>query len=655
MKRILYISLVLCVLLPGAVSLSAQSKAANVHQDPTKPWGETRISPKINVNIKDETKEVHFIQTNNDPYVYTKTYELKNADPYSVRNYLLSAVQALRVNDNDTRVECLRYNDGTGLVLVSAEGYRFNEKQNGGMTIDELVDSLDLPKLKSYSGTPRFMYFPRYVSASSLKTMLDRVGISSTSANEVNLFNANSNEQETGTGVIDVDDELNGLFLYIPNYNLKTAAERLLLYDVPFPEARIKVTVYEIFAENDGKIGADFQSWKNGPGADFFNVGGRWRHGMGADGITPDASKWSSTKYVKFSPKWNSKYLDFLAAEGNAKVLTSGELSIRNRINGIISAKTQIPYFDTSESAGKGGFTSQYNAIMGNMYPTGTPVNNVASSNSNNYMITAYDSGGTIITIDNNFYGRLTIAQVGVSGSLSYILTIPDKKTTFVKDGKDMGPTVSAASIEIYQLIRGSNTDPHWELYSPAWNTSLNGTYDKGPKVKSAFANLSGSGNDYGFKLSITPVITEKATTLSLTVENTSLIGFQSSGAVRTSISSLNTEVMLDNDSGEIIIGGIEKKSIERGVSKVPWLGSILGLGWLFGSEYENTKKSQIVTVLECVTVRPDTAVDSKTAQELKNISDGLKNAGKNDLEDPNYGFNQFILDKNKKKLEPLP
>ena len=37
-------------------------------------------------------------------------------------------------------------------------------------------------------------------------------------------------------------------------------------YDVPNPEILIKFTVYEIYAENDAKIGADFQAWKNNDG-----------------------------------------------------------------------------------------------------------------------------------------------------------------------------------------------------------------------------------------------------------------------------------------------------------------------------------------------------------------------------------------------------
>lgn len=643
-----------------ATELPAQSRATNVQQNPTVKWGDSRVSPKLTLNIKDEIKKVHFVETNNDPYVYTKTYELKNANPYSTRNYLISAVQALRVNDNDTRVECIKYNDGTGLVLVSAEGYRFNEKQNGGMTIDELVATIDMPELKSLPGKLYFMYFPKYISASSLKAMVDRVGLNPTTESNGIQFSANSNEQETGTDVTEVDNDLNALFLYVSDYNLKTAIERLKVYDVPAPEARVRATIYEIFDENDGKIGADFQSWKNGPGADFFNIGGRWRHGINPDGMVPDSSKWSSTKYIKFSPKWNSKYLDFLAAEGRGRIITSGELNVKNRVTGTISAKTKIPYFDTSTSVGKGGFITQYDIINGYFSPAGTSPAAPPENSATNYMVNAYDTQGTAVTISNYFAGRLVITQYGIEkgaeskGSTGYSMTLPDKKAFFMKDGKNMGYNVDVASIDISRIAIVSNINRYWEPYTPAWKADYNGTYDRGPKVKSAFADLD-YNSEYGFQMVLTPVITDKATKLEIKLANTSLIGFQSSGAVRTSKSYLNTEVMLDNDAGEVIIGGIEKKSIERGVTKVPWLGSIPGLGWLFSSEYENSKKAQIITVLECYTVRPDTKVEAKTAEAISNIKTSTENAGKNDLEDPNYGFNQFLLDKDVKGLEPLP
>ena len=104
----------------------------------------------------------------------------------------------------------------------------------------------------------------------------------------------------------------------------------LQYYDQPILQAEIKFTVYEIYAENDGKIGADFQSWKNNDGADLLSAGGRYRSNWAstwAGGIEQNGS--NKTQFFNFNPKWNSKYLDFLVSKGKAKVKNSGNVLVK--------------------------------------------------------------------------------------------------------------------------------------------------------------------------------------------------------------------------------------------------------------------------------------------------------------------------------------
>ncbi len=642
------------------LALFAQNVNPNVNQEPTVPWTNPQLQPQMLINVEKDTNQVHLIQTNNDPYVYTKTYVLKHANPYEARNALLTAVQSRRVSGNDTRIECIQYNDGVGMLIVSAEGYRFSKKQNGGMSIDELVKALDQPKLVTASGTPRMMYFPKHISATELKVMVDRVGINP-NENTFNTFSSNSNELENGRGTAIVDNGLNAISFYVPPYCVKQAIGRMKEYDMPIPEVKINCTVYEIFAENDAKIGADFQSWKNGPGADLFNLGGRWRNHMQPVTQVVSATKSSSTKYIKFNPKWNSKYLDFLAAEGKAKVLTSGQISVRNRINGVIEARTQIPHFDTSESVGEGGFITQYVLLNGTFYPSSTTLDSLSPQSTNCYRVSAYGTNGESITLQNAYSGNLLITRSAVATASQpaqyiYSLQIPNNAGNFLKDGVNIGSTAYAREISIKQVFRGSsNNDVAWQTATLAWNNDYTGTYTRGPKVQSVFTTAKFGDNDYGYRLEVVPVISEKTSILQIQIDNVSLMGFRSNGEIRTTQSSYETEVMIDNAYGKLVIGGIEKQTIVRGVTKVPWLGSIPGLGWLFGSETEDSKKSQIVTVLECVTVNASTPVDAEIRARIAKIEKETKKAGENELENPDYGFNQFLLDATKTKLEPLP
>ena len=48
----------------------------------------TRVEAQLLLNVKDHVNAVHFIRDNNDPRVITKTYILKNVDPYEFRDYL---------------------------------------------------------------------------------------------------------------------------------------------------------------------------------------------------------------------------------------------------------------------------------------------------------------------------------------------------------------------------------------------------------------------------------------------------------------------------------------------------------------------------------------------------------------------------------------
>ena len=142
------------------------------------------IRTRMNLEIEKDTDTVHLISTTNDPDIITKTYVLKHADPYELRPYLRTAVGAEMITGGDSWVECIKYNDGTGILIVSAEDYRFSkeelQKRGGGeecMCIDEIVEQLDQPKITSSSGSARFIYFPEFRSAQEISDLTFNVGL----------------------------------------------------------------------------------------------------------------------------------------------------------------------------------------------------------------------------------------------------------------------------------------------------------------------------------------------------------------------------------------------------------------------------------------------------------------------------------------------
>lgn len=125
----------LCVSFCGIVCTGLSAASVDV---PTPVPLPTQVQPQLNVEIGKETEQITFVNTNNDPYVYTKVYRLKHADPYEIRPYVMAAIRSRRVNSNVTKVEAIKYQDGTGMLLVSAEEYRFHPVENGMALIRSL-------------------------------------------------------------------------------------------------------------------------------------------------------------------------------------------------------------------------------------------------------------------------------------------------------------------------------------------------------------------------------------------------------------------------------------------------------------------------------------------------------------------------------------
>ena len=195
-------------ILLGAVCTAAGAAAAS--ELPTgnlnPAYFPSNVQAQLQVGIGSDTDAVHFVRDTSDSKIITKTYVLKNADPAEIRPYLRNMVQAVRTNPGifngvaakianhtelstplamsacydqylkaPTGVETMVLMDGTGLLIVSAEEYRFKDGPDG-MGIDSIVAKLDAKGIKNSSGQPKFLYFPKNRPASELLNMIEAVG-----------------------------------------------------------------------------------------------------------------------------------------------------------------------------------------------------------------------------------------------------------------------------------------------------------------------------------------------------------------------------------------------------------------------------------------------------------------------------------------------
>ena len=611
-RKIIAAVFAFAALLPGL-------RAAAEWDKPTPSPLPTQVLPLLNVEVNRETDAITFVNTNNDPFVYTRVYVLKHADPYEIRPFIMAAVRSRRVDTNDTKVEAIRYMDGTGMLIVSAEQYRFEPVENG-MSIDQIVEMLDKPGLASETGRKFFLYYPKYWDSATLAALVRRVGM--TEADD-------DVELQGGIDTVRADVGLNALMFHTSPFSQKAIERILKEYDAPVTEALVDYKIYEIDSENDGNLGVDFQAWKNGPGADLFAAGARYASGWDFlnNNVASNLIKSSHTSAFNFNPKWNSKYLDFLVAKSKAKVITSGRTSIMNRCTGTISSVTRIPVIEAGEeTAGDSGPVTLSDALLIPAWNTDYTLNAVDQ-----------EKGLAINIRPAGYTGEVVITRTKINTRTYYNISL-DKSGAYLTraDGKNLGRTCKAYDVSV--TLTDNTVTPPVTTDVDDWTSACSYTIRKDKKRVTKQA-------EFGFTLELTPEVNTEASQIKVAMSNTNLLGFKGNGEPRTSETVLNTSLQMANDGGVFY-----KSALVRSVSKVPFLGDIPFLGWVFSGESESVKKTQIVAVLTVVPVTPDTPVDARLRDEAGKTVEKLSNFGLKHklLVENEYGFDQYFLDPDK-------
>ena len=404
-------------------------------------YGNSTVQAQLRLNIKDGAETVHFVRDTNDPNIITKIYILKHADANSIRPYLREMVQSARVDYNNAAgrsntdfynvyskdnkaktqkifvpcgVECVRFADGTEMLIISAEEYRFKSTP-AAMGIDELVARLDQPGIKNSSGQPKFIYYPLYRSAAELQSLIKNVG--------ANVSN-DTTELIGGKDKIEVDSDLNALFFNTALYSKPHIEKMLQLYDKPHAQVKINCTVYELESENDGMLGIDFQSWKNNNGVHFLQTGANLSRNYNIkDALTSVAANGSiNTDYFNFNPKWNTKFLDFLVSKGKAQVVSTGSITIESGEIGKFSRKSGVLYAAAEKIPSREGEALHGNAVnvkSGNekfkfeltVTPEVSSKASILNLSVNTRSMLGYNSDGSVRSSDFNTSQRVMITN----------------------------------------------------------------------------------------------------------------------------------------------------------------------------------------------------------------------------------------------------
>jgi len=585
-------------------------------------YAPSRVQAQLQIDVREGTKSVKVIRDNTDPYVITKPYSLKHADPYAVRSYLEAAVSARSIRTSPVQVTAVKFTDGTGVILVSAEEYRFKDSKEEGKGIDSIVALLDRPGLTYAPSAETYVYFPRISRAANLRDMLIRVGSSELDP-----------EFEISPSTVMVDAELNALLIRAPEWSWADMRKLLLKYDRAIPEVRISYRILEIYAENDDRIGIDFQSWKNNEGVDLFSAGANISRNWGtffASGVQNTGN--NQISYWNFNPKWNTRYLDFMTSIGKAKVLARGSLVAQNRITSRIQVNTGFFYDRTYYKPDPKSLADACNEFA-YTEPNPDTILREAYTKIMPYQILKdfyKDAGSAALLVPAGYTMRMMSSQTGTN-------TFADASAKMYKD--------DSKTDTLAKFLTG---------YIKADGTVVNGTYynTDADHMNSAIGQVHGSlqypmvADGFKFDLAVTPVVTGRAAKLRFNLDSISLLGWNSDGSPRTSHSATEAAFQIGYEPRDFVIGGLKKSESVRGTTGLPFVKDIPVLGRIFSTESESIKQSQLVLIARAEYVDPDNFAGAEIQEDLGKIVKSVNKGMTSRV--GNMFFQQYWLDEDR-------
>ena len=659
------------------------------NHDTTGGYAPSNVQAQLKINVSDGTKEVNVIRDNADPFVITKPYLLKNADPYAVRSYLEAAVGAKSINASPAQVTAVKFSDGAGAVLVSAEEYRFADSDLG-KGIDGIVKSLDKKDLAYFPEADAYIYFPKISRAANLRDMLEKVGSSELDP-----------QFAVAPGTITVDAELNALIIKASKWNKNDMLTMLKQYDKPIPELKITYRVIEIFAENDDRIGVDFQSWKNNEGVDLFSTGAIVRRNWGtffSSAIENNGS--NRTSYWNFNPKWNTRYLDFMTSIGKAKCLAQGEMVVQNRNTSTIQVNSGFFYDRTYYTAGaktiaEGCTEFAYtdinpDTILRESTTKIMPIGNVNDMYSDMGVDAYLAKAGYTMRVMGTQVGTATYYDASARKAYQTMLgakaAVAQYQAAAIAQAAALGVTLTSeqahaklmanpeyaalygASLEDNpaNLIAAANTktspitkylsgyvDAEGNRYSGNYYREDYGYVDAAPGIIHGWLQYPMVSDGFQFTFSVTPVVTGKAASMKVNLQGLSLMGWNSDGSTRRSKSETSTTLQLPYKSQEFVIGGIRKSESVRSTAGLPFFKDLPVIGRAFSTESESIKQSQLVVIARVEYSNPDSFATTEIRENLGKIVEGV-NKGMNSRVG-NMFFQQYGLDSDREaRIERL-
>lgn len=580
------------LLMTPAVSRAAEQAAEGEYYPP-----QSAKAPDLDTAPNDLlNRNVRILRTTNkaqlNRYV-PKVYSLRNVNPFAVLRYIQNVIRS-----EDGAVFTFVSPDGNGgRILVAVPEYQIP-------SLDDLIRNLDRPGMTSNDGTRRIYRQLKHRRANiSEDPLLD----DSSFIQQFAIYLTDNGS------FVAVDPEQNAVFIEDApsgaDYLDAALTDKL---DVPTPEVVLNTKIYELDMTNNSRIGLDYMAWKNGPGAALFSGGAFAEYG-------------SST-----------------ISKGSLEILTS-DPNLSNS-NGI----SVIPPTDTNPShSNRGNFESNgYNfsyryemssaffdflAVRGKGRLLNSGRAAVLSTRS-----ASLTAGDQILYYHVNASDPSGVRTVGQPFSANDSRTVKPNNPQSTYNNKEAVPELLGGR---YQTVYNYEEGHYETIFVQDPDTYVS-------------ANLDVTVNrltpvDTGLKINLTPLIYDNG--LDLTIEGvvSDYNGFNDSGAPRINSRSFASRIRMA-EGQETVLGGLTREAQIKAAPKIPVLGSLPGVGYLFGGENSSRRKTEIVVAVKAEDI---VQFDSKnygiTPDDQSIIKQG---EGSEAIKTPptTWGFDQTALDKSK-------
>jgi len=192
-----------------------------------------------------------------------------------------------------------------------------------------------------------------------------------------------------------------------------------------------------------------------------------------------------------------------------------------------------------------------------------------------------------------------------------------------------------SSSSDDEQIVRNPNVADRGVTDLPEQHEGQNGIHKR-------FVNFVQAGN-VGVNVAVLPYIGLESMELALSVGVSNVTGMDANGLPIIDNRSVDTRVRL-RDGEPFVIGGLKKMTTVKRTAKVPFLGSIPVLGWIFGSETNTNRESDVVVVVKpkfLIGTESDLAIPT----EMQTIIAQAKGEEKLEIPKSSWGFDQWLLD----------